>query len=311
VRVTPVTRKEISQTVHTSGILAPADEIKLSFKTGGIISRINTAEGQKVRQGSLLATLDLSEINSLVSQARNAYDKAIRDFRRAENLYRDSVATLEMKQNASTALEVSKSAMESAEFNLRHSSIYAPSDGIILKQLARPNELIAPGYPVFLFGSSGKNWKLRCYLSDRDIVRIAPGDSARVTFDAYPEKRFNAVVEEIGAMADQYTGTFETELLLDPGNSRLASGFIGSVDIFPSEKKSYAVIPVGALTEADGKSGFVYITGDSAVVRRIRIDIVTLLGDELAVTGIPADVSEVISEGAAYLKDGMRVMVIR
>lgn len=310
VRVTPVVNKKISIPVHSSGVLAPVDEIKLSFKTGGIIASVNVKEGQKVKKGVLLASLDPVEIRSAVNQARNGYEKALRDFQRAENLYRDSVATLEMRQNASTALDVAKSTLEVAEFNLKHSEITAPSDGVVLKQLARQNELLAAGYPVFLFGTSGKYWKIKSGLSDKDIVKVLPGDSASVTFDAYPSVKFMAIVSETGAMADPYTGTYETELLLETGNYRLASGFIGSVDIFPATKKTFATIPVGSITEADGSQGYVYAVSDSGTVTRIKVNIQGMPAETAAVTGIPENVTEVVSEGAAYLKDGLKVVVI-
>lgn len=311
VRVTPVFKREFSMPVHSSGILEPADEIRLSFKTGGIIERVIVSEGQKVKKGALLASLALVEINSAVTQARNGYEKALRDFNRAENLYRDSVATLEMRQNAATALEVSRSALEVAEFNLRHARITAPGDGIIMKQLARQNELIAAGYPVFLFGATGRRWKVKTGLTDRDIVRITPGDSAVVTFDAYPSVKFPAVAGETGAMADPYTGTYETELLVEAGDYNLVAGFIASVDIYPASKKMFTTVPVGSITEADGYQGYVYAVTDSGTVKKIKVNIEGMPGTTAAVTGIPENVSAVVSEGAAYLKDGMKVEVIR
>lgn len=310
VRVAPVIKKEISIPVRSSGILASSEEIKLSFKTGGIIDRINAVEGQKVKKGTLLASLDLSEINSSVNQARNGYEKAFRDFTRAENLYRDSVATLEMIQNASTALEVAKSTLDMAEFNLRHSSIVAPSEGTILKQLAKQDEIIAAGYPVFLFGSSGKSWKVKTGLSDRDVVKISLGDSAVIRFDAYPGVVFRAVVAEIGGMADPYTGTYETELMLEQSGYRLSSGFVASVGIFPASRRSFNVVPVESIIEADGFQGYVYAVTDSSTVMKIKVNIEGMPGESAAITGIPENIREVVSEGAAYLKDGKKIKVI-
>lgn len=310
VRVAPVVKKEMSIPVHSSGILVSSEEIRLSFKTGGIIARINADEGQKVKKGTLLASLDLSEISSAVNQARNGYEKALRDFNRAENLYRDSVATLEMRQNAATALEVAKSTLDVAEFNLRHSSIVAPADGTILKQLAKQNELTAQGYPVFLFGSAGRSWKVKTGLSDKDVVKVSPGDSAIILLDAHPSVTFRAVVAEIGGMADLYTGTYETQLMLEPSDYRLASGFVGSVDIFPSAKRTFTVVPVGSVTEADGFQGYVYAVTDSSTVLKIRVNIEGMPEELAAVSGIPAHIKEVVSEGAAYLKDGKKIRVI-
>lgn len=311
VRVAEITRVSMSIPVHATGILGASEEIKLSFKTGGLISAIHVREGQKVRKGSLLASLNLSEVNAAVNQAKNGYEKALRDFKRAENLYRDSVATLEMRQNAATALDVAKSTLEIANFNLEHSTITAPSDGIILRQLAKTNELVASGYPVFLFGTSGKYWKVRSGISDKDIVKINSGDSASVTFDAWPSVKFSGVVDETGEMANPATGTYETEISIQSSKYRLASGFVAGVDIYPAQKKSFTMIPISALVAADGMNGYVFIVGDSSTVRKIRVGIENIPGDRTAVSGIPQGATEIVTEGSAYLRDGMKVNVIK
>ncbi|NJK86041.1 MAG: biotin/lipoyl-binding protein [Bacteroidales bacterium] len=91
--------------VRTSGRLTAESEQKLSFRTGGIIKRILVKEGQEVSPGETIAELNLSEIKPQVSMARQAFDKASRDLQRAENLFNDSVATLEMFQNAKRLLK--------------------------------------------------------------------------------------------------------------------------------------------------------------------------------------------------------------
>jgi membrane fusion protein, multidrug efflux system len=311
VKLTGINAGTISLPVHSSGVLLSNDEFKLSFKTSGIVSEIYVKEGVLVKKGDILASLNLSEISANVNQARIGYEKAQRDFKRADNLYRDSVATLEQKQNASTALDVAKSTLDIMQFNLEHSRIVAPADGIILKQLVKENELVSSGYPVFLFGSAGKFWKVKTSLSDKDIVKINPGDSASVSVDAYPGRNFSAVVDQIGGISNPYTGTYEIEMTLQPTDFRMASGFIASVDLFPSAKKSYSLIPVESIVEADGHQGYVYILNGNMKVQKVRINIETLIGSKAAVNGLPAGTEDVVSEGAAYLKNGMKVEVIK
>ena len=77
--------------------------------------------------------------------------KQLRDYTRANNLFADSVATLEQKQNAMTALNIAKSNLDIALFNRSHSKIVAPENGLILKQFVRSNELASPGLPCFSF----------------------------------------------------------------------------------------------------------------------------------------------------------------
>lgn len=311
VKVAGITSQVLSIPVHSTGELVSNEEFKLSFKTGGIIGKINVREGDRVKKGKLLASLKLDEITANTNQARDSYEKALRDYNRAENLYRDTVATLEQKQNAATALNVAKSTLEIARFNLQHSSISAPCDGLILKKLVKENEMVAPGYPVFLFGASGKHWKVKTSLADKDIVKINPGDSASVMFDAYPGVKFSAVVDQVGEMSNPYTGTYETEMDLQQTNIRLASGFITSVDLLPSEKKAYSMVPIESIVEADGHQGYVYALTATGTVKKVRVNIETIIGAMAAVNGIPEGVREIVSEGAAYLKNGMKVEVIR
>jgi membrane fusion protein, multidrug efflux system len=311
VKITEVSPGEVSIPVHSSGILMSSEEMKLSFKTGGIVQQISADEGEKVKKGDVLATLNLSEINAQVELAKSGYDKALRDHNRAKNLYADSVATLEQLQNSLTALSVAGSNLDIARFNLMHSKIIAPDNGVILKQFVKPNELVAPGYPVFLFGTSGRNWKVKTGLSDRDIVKINIGDSAVVTMDAWPGVRFPAVVEQVGEMANPLTGTYDAELLVNDMGYRLATGFVTGTDIFPSDKKSFLLVPVGSIVEADGLTGYIFGITDSATVKKIRVTIMAITGSMAAVKSDDKDIVKIVTAGAAYLRDGEKVRIVK
>ncbi len=311
VKLTQVSPETFSIPVRSTGVLISSEEIKLSFKTGGIVAKIAVKEGDRVRKGDILAKLNLSEIDAQVNLAATGYDKALRDYTRAENLFTDSVATLEQMQNAASALNAAKSTLDIARFNLAHSEIIAPENGVILKQFVNTNEIIASGYPVFLFGSTGKNWKVKTGLSDRDIVRINPGDSAIVTLDAWKGIKFRAIVDQIGEMANPLTGTYEIEMTLTRTDYRLVTGFIAGVEIFPSKKERFLTIPVGAIVEADGESGYIFFVTDSMKAQKMKIEIVTLLGSKAAIKGNLNGIKEVVSEGAAYLRDGVRVKIRR
>jgi membrane fusion protein, multidrug efflux system len=311
VKVTSIMAEKISIPVHSTGLLSSSEEIKLSFKTGGIVAGIPVKEGEIVKRGEIIAFLNLSEIDAQVNLADIGYDKAVRDYTRAENLFADSVATLEQMQNASTALKASKSNLDIAMFNKLHSKITAPDNGVILKQFVKTNEMVGPGFPVFLFGTSGKNWKIKASLSDRDIVKINIGDSANVTLDAYPGTRFSAVVDQVGKMSNPMTGTYETELRLSETDNKLASGFVASLEIFPAKRESYVTVPVGAIVEADGQDAYIFTVTDSLTAEKLKIDIVNIIGAKAAVKGIREGITEVVSEGAAYLKNGIKVKVVK
>jgi len=268
-----VQQGEFPYAVHTSGKLASKSELKLSFKTGGIINSIYFDEGQKVNKGQTLAELKFDEIYAQVKKARLGLEKAKRDFERVENLFKDSVATLEQYQDMQTALHVAESNVKIAEFNLQHSKITAPEDGKILKKLAEENEMIGAGYPVFLFGTLVNDWIVKVNIVDKDLVNIELNDTAYIKFDAFQGKPFVGIISEMGSMADPYTGTYEAEIKVLHPDDKFASGFIAKIDIESKLKKQFQLVPVSALVEGNENIAYIYkfIEG-SPVKNKVIVD---------------------------------------
>ncbi len=258
--------------VHGAGRLKTNKELKLSFKTGGIISSIPVETGDKVNKGTILAKLKMEEIGATMEQAKASYEKAERDLERAHSLYEDSAATLEQYQNAQTAQQVAKSKLETARFNLSHSQITAPSGGRILQILAKENEMVAPGTPVIYFGNTSKNWLLTIPVTDIDRTKLSHGDQATIIFDAFPRQSFQGAIQTISEFADPYTGTFEVELSMHH-HDRFFSGLIASADIYPSKKQLFYVIPIDAFVELTQQKGYIYqIDQHQAQKHQIQIE---------------------------------------
>ena len=309
VRILRVSRSNFAFPVRCTGKLSMKTESKLSFKTGGIIRRILVDEGQSVKKGQLLAELNLEEIRSQVNQAGLVLNKAERDHQRAENLYRDSVATLEQYENARTVLEVARANDRIARFNLQYSAIRAPADGKILKRIAEANEIIAPGHPVFFFASTQDDWVVRANLTDRDVIRVSMLDSASIFFDAFPDQVFMGMVSEIGTLADPYTGTYELEFRILRKPEKLVSGFVARVEIYPSDEKEKIIIPFESVVDGAGLTGYVYVLVDGKSRRRkIQIEAFTDRGVMIS-SGLLAG-EEIIIEGTQYLREGDPVKII-
>ncbi len=312
VRTAPVENGAVAFAIKTSGMVASKSEVRLSFKIGGIMSRIYADEGAFVKKGQLLASLDLAEINARVQQARSASEKADRDLLRIKRLHEDKVVTLENLQDASTAADVAKANLDIALFNKKHSKIYAPSNGRILKRFGEKGELVGPGTPVFMFGSSSQDWIIRVGLTDRDIVRLKIGDKARVEFDAYPGEQFPAEVAEIAEARDPRSGTFEVELRILSPARKLLSGFVANAELFPTTNETLSLVPVEALVEGDGKNGVVYtVNRETARARKLTVEIDRVFGRSIAIADGLDGVEEVITDGAAYLVDGEVVRIVK
>ena len=298
-----------SDSLRATGILNTQTEVKLSFKTGGIVESVKVREGQTVKKGELLASLNLSEINARTRQASIALEKQERDYKRALNLFLDSVVTLETLQNAKSAYELAKTEKSIVDFNLGHSRIIAPSEGNVQRVLAEKGEIIAPGYPALLFASTENNWVVKVSLADRDIVRFREGDRAVAELDAFPGKRFSARVTELAALADPVTGTFSAELMINETDPAFRSGFIARTFLFPSDSLSGWYLPFEAVHDLDHGKGYVYLL-DGKTVQKQTVRITGLTGKGVILNeGVSGD-HLVVTEGGEYLKEGTAVRVM-
>jgi len=311
VKTSSVVQSTAAVPVFSAGLIMPEEEINLSFKTPGIIEEIRVNEGEKVKKDQFLASLNLSEIRSQVQIAESAWLKATRDHERALRLFADSAVTLEQLQNSVTAVSMAKANLDIARFNLEKSVIRAPDDGIILKRLSKENELVAAGYPVLIFGVMKKTWKITATLSDRDFVRISPGDSAIVMPDAWPGTELTGAVYEVSEVPGRLTGTYDVRIKFSDNGRRLAAGFMAKIKIIPAAGEHVTLVPAGAVVDADSLSGYVFCPDDASVARKIKVEISGLEGEMVVLKNFPPGIREVISEGAAYLHDGGKVKVIK
>jgi RND family efflux transporter MFP subunit len=310
VRVATVETASPAESLHAVGIVAPADEVRLAFKTGGMIRAINVEQGDHVRRGQLLATLADDEVAAAVAQAQAMADKAARDLERGRALLADEVATREEVEDLTTARSVADAALRSALFNARHARIEAPGDGVVLRRLAEADELVGAGQPVLIVGDTGGGWIVRAALTDRDIVRVRSGAMAVVTLDAFPGKRFTATVAEISAAADPQTGTYEMKLAVDPQGEHFVQGLVAKVVIAGEEAAAVPVVPVTALLEADGHAALVFVVADGQVARRVAVQTGRLLGERIEIVAGLAPGDRVVTEGAAWLNDNDAVRVL-
>ncbi len=288
--------------IRSSGRLSTKAEVKLSFKIGGLVDRVYVDEGQRVKKGTRLARLNMAEIDAQVLQAKSGLDKAKRDRDRAEGLYADSVATLEQVQDARTAVEIAEANLKIASFNRTHAEIFAPASGRVLKRAAEAGELVGAGQPIYVFGANREGWVVRVGLADQDIVKLAVGDSAKLSFDAYPDEIFQGRVTEVADAADPMSGTFEVEIAIDEPANLLKSGFIARVDLFPSKAEPLYFLPIEALVEGNGDEGIVYVY-DAAQneAKKIPVKIARILDEEIAIKSGLGNYTQVITEGASFL----------
>lgn len=311
VKVMKLKKEKVHKTINVSGIFTTNDETYLSFKTGGIVKSIFVNEGDKVKKGQILATLELNEIQAQVSQAKSGYEKALRDFNRAQNLYRDSVSTLAQMQDAKTGLNIATEQLTIAKYNLNHSEIRAIDDGYVLKKFVNEGQLVSPGTPVFQTnGAVEDGWILKAGISDHDWSIVKVGDKALVQSDVNPSINIKAYVLRKSEGVDPHSGTFYVELRIKNDRSgKIASGLFGKAEIFPEYVKEMWAIPYQSILDGDGNTGYVFATNNMKIAKKVKVNIFALEEDSVYINKGLDNYKYLIVSGSAYLNNNSQIKV--
>jgi RND family efflux transporter MFP subunit len=310
VGVAQVTAGPAIPPVVTNGVVVTRDELRLSFKVAGIVSRIGVREGEAVRRGQQLATLELEEIDAEVAQARQLADKAARDSRRGDELRAGGLISEGEQERLRTEAEVAAARLRAAEFNRQYAVIEAPRDGVVLRRLVDERQFVAAGQEVLLVGPAQGGWVVRAGLADRDVVKLALGDEAAVTLDAWPGETLRGAVTEIPGAAREDTGLFEIEVTLAPAAVKLVTGLLARVTVVPAAGRTATLpyVPMGAVIEADGDRAAVYVA-DGGVARRRAVRVAFIAPEAVAVAEGLRPGDTVVTDGSLYLEDGERIEI--
>ena len=298
------------QAIKVSGVFTTDNEAVLSFKNGGVVHQVYVKEGDAVRAGQVLASLNPTEINAHVSQAKLAAEKAERDFSRAKQLYQDSVATLEQMQNAETAYQVALAQLKTANYNQGESEIRATHAGFVLSRFVNDGQVVGPGTPILqLNNTAGNNWQLKVGLSDKQWALVQVGDSASIHSDVVGT--LPAVVYKKSEGIDPASGTFSVflKVLSTTQEAKIGAGMFAQASIKSRQHEQAWQIPYDAVLDGDAGKAFVFITNDNKTAKRVEVGISSIQQDYIRVSSGLEHAQSLIVSGSAYLTDGSPIRV--
>jgi membrane fusion protein, multidrug efflux system len=300
--------------IVTTGIVAAADEAKLSFKVGGVVQRISVREGQQVNTGQVLAELIPTEINAQLSQAQQLSDKAQRDVERGERLYADQVIALSQLEDLRTQAKVAAAQLQAASFNQGYARIVAPSAGTVLRKLSEEHEQVASAQPILILSAHDKGYVVHAALADREAVQLRVGDTAIIKLDAFSGKEFSGHISELGGAAQADNGLFPIEVQVDKINEHWVSGLVAQLSLQPQQASTQSLlyVPTGAVVSGVGRLASVFVVssdGSNTVAKKRAVNVVFFTRNHVAInSGIQAG-EQVITDGALYLSDGEHIAV--
>lgn len=200
-------------------------QVNTAFRVDGRLADMKKEEGDRVKKGDVLATLDddiilnrLAQARAKEAQARATLDNAVIVNKRKQNLCRTkTIATAEcddsrMYQQTSEAnLAYARSVLEEAEIAAADATLVSPEDGIVLIRILEPGTMIKAGVPVYTI-SLNKNMWVRAYLKETDLGRVSIGMPVQIMTDS-SDKIYHGHIGFISPQAEFTPKNIETASL--------------------------------------------------------------------------------------------------
>ncbi|MGZ6039279.1 MAG: efflux RND transporter periplasmic adaptor subunit, partial [Phenylobacterium sp.] len=238
--------------LDATGMLRRQREMALSFRIGGVITRLSVDDGDVVRKGQVLAELDDEAVSARFRQAQAELTRADADNRRAAALVERGAVSRQQAEAQEAQLAAAQAAYVAAAFDRRWTRLVAPADGVVLARVAQAGEVAQPGQIVLSIADAASPLVLRAPLADRDAARLRMGAPAQVTLDALPGEVLAGRVSRIAQRAGPQSGAIEFEVTL-PERPGLRSGLIARANLAVAggPTGAYDRLPAEAVLEAD------------------------------------------------------------
>ena len=267
------------------GAVVPDQKAKISSRLMGYIKTLDLKQGQKVKRGELLFSIDSSDVNSGIIQAKSGYDQAKAalmdaklDYHRFEKLYQDASVSKQQFDKISLQYKVAKehlasaqSALNQAKSQLKYANVRAPFDGVVVKKMAVAGDLAAPGSPVVVIENL-KSLSVQTQVAEDLFAVLRPGDEVLVVVDGQKKPLVGTIYTLVSA-ADPATRTHTVKLSL-PAINNVNSGTFARVNFKRGERQT-RLIPKSAVVNRSGIKGVFVVEDGKAFFHMVR------LGEEL------------------------------
>ncbi len=324
-----VTEGTFTTTVEAKGQLKPISSSVVSPSVDGTVDSINVQPGQSVNEGDVLMTIKNDELDRNVAEAQRAVAAAQEDLANAKKAVAAAQATPTTDVDGASAaaaggapppprppaadtntVSAAQRSLASAQANLDQANakaagrtVTAPSSGSIVELNAKVGATVTSGMIMGESDTSGgkqcmqiadlSKMKVTVQVGEKDIAKIAVGQSANVTYPAFPDIVSQGTVTAIASVAnsDSTNGggssvTFNVDILIEAPDARLKPGMTAEVSVVTEQLDDVVMVPTMALMTEDGEHFYVNVAtdGEGKQTRRVKVTVVTQ-NDNDAVVG--------------------------
>ena len=338
VEVADAKEGSIIMSSHYLGTIGPLSFTDISPRITGSILSVAVREGDRVKKGQLLVTideralkerenaqaLDVVGTESQLAGTRSVYETQQAVYERDQMLYKEGAVSLETLEKSKAQRDSAYAQVKSAEEKVKalrniarsasvetsYSRLHSPIDGVVTRRLQEPGDLAIPGKPV-LKVEGISNFKVIIQVPEVDMPLMKKG--GRVVF-SNGSSRFESYISRVyPAVAAGTLGTLEVDVAKRPFN--IVSGGTVGVDVITGKTDKGIVLPLNSLLETQ-KGAFIFKAEktEEGKPAKVKVIAVHVLGKNNESTCVKGDIGVAESaitgdEGKLLrLSDGMAVL---
>lgn len=307
-------RGPIARKITLPATIAPYQQATLYAKVAGYLKSISVDKGDLVKQGQLLAEIEVPEL--LADRAKFAAEVQVAeiDYKRVQNAQKKApdLVVPQTVDDAKAKFDVARANQERNETLLSFTKITAPFSGVITKRMVDPGAFI----PAATSGSAAQTAALLT-LMDFDVVRVQVAIPepevpfvkedlpATVTVEELNGRKFDAKITRYSQALDDSTKTMLAEIEVPNENHELRPGMYATAVISVQKKDDALLIPADALVVEKIRKSVFTIVDNKAKKVPVKVGFSDEKSAEI-LEGLPPD-KPVITVGKQNLNDGQQV----
>ena len=312
------TRRAEMAAIYTG--TAPIESERKAFvmpKVKGEIRAVLADEGQRVREGQVLARLDGDQLRLEVALSEATMRKLERDYARNTELQAKGLISAVSIDNLKYELEAARASWELARLQLSYTDIRSPIAGTVTQRLdvVKVGNTVTPVGGVIESADSSlfvvedlDSLMLRVNVPERELAKLSVGQVAELGFDAVPGRSFAGQVSLISPYIDARTATFPVRIRVTETGGLLRPGMFARVAIVYERKPDALQIPRTALLDGDGPPKVFVVQDGKAAERSVQLGLTN--GAMIEVVSGLKDGEKVVVVGQGAVKPGAAVRVV-
>ncbi len=307
-RTLVVKSNEIDNKWYYVGDVEAIASVSVGFRIPGTVQTLLVREGDVVKKGQLLATLDPQDVQKNFDIASSTLRQAEDAMRRIQMMHDEhSISDIKFVE-VQTKLEQAQSVYALAKQRLEDTHLYAPVSGVIGKRKIEVGENYGVVVSAFTILDMSEVL-VKIPVPEREIPKIKKGDRALVHVLALGDSvSFNATVDEISVAADHMTHSYEVRLRLPNKDGSLMHGMVCNVQLWPdATRHQYGyILPVPAVKVTPNNNKYVWVVRNGKAHRQY-VSVGMYSKDGVVVTGGLSDGDHVIVGGQHQVSENQSV----